>query len=165
MNIRPAGAGDMEAIAALYRPFVEASTITFEVDAPSAQEMTRRWQALIDGGYPYLVAVDVRGALLGYAYCGPFRTRAAYRFCSENSVYVAPDARRKGIGQALMEAITDRAQAAGLTQMLAVITDTQETAASVAFHEALGFYRVGTLEKAGFKFDRWLDVAILQKAL
>lgn len=165
MHLRPAEASDMAAIAALYKTFVDGSTITFETDAPDDAEMVRRWRALVDGGYPYLVAIDKAGTLQGYAYCGPFRTRAAYRFCAENSVYIAPGARRGGLGRALMEEILTQSASAGITQVLAVITDTQETAASLAFHEALGFRRVGTLEKVGHKFDQWLDVALLQRSL
>lgn len=165
MELRPAQAGDMAAIAALYGPFVETSTITFETAAPDADEMTRRWRALVGAGYPYLVAVDEAGTLQGYAYCGPFRSREAYRFCAESSVYIAQGARRTGLGALLMEQIMEEAAAKGIAQVLAVITDTQDTVASLAFHEALGFRRVGTLERIGRKFDQWLDVALLQRSL
>jgi phosphinothricin acetyltransferase len=165
MHMRLANAGDMAAIAALYRPFVLTSTVTFELEAPDAAEMQRRWKALVDAGYPYYAALNDQEELLGFAYCGPFRSRPAYRYCCENSVYIAPQARRRGLAGALMEQIIADAQASGMTQMLAVITDTNETAASLAFHESLGFKRVGTLEKAGFKFERWLDVALLQRSL
>lgn len=163
--MRLANAGDMAAIADLYRPFVLTSTVTFELEAPDAAEMQRRWQSLVDAGYPYYAALNDQEELLGFAYCGPFRSRPAYRYCCENSVYIAPQARRRGLANALMEQILADAQASGMTQMLAVVTDTNETAASLAFHESLGFKRVGTLEKAGFKFDRWLDVALLQRSL
>lgn len=165
MNLRPAIAADMAAVTALYAPFVQTSTITFELEPPSIEEMTRRWQALVTAGYPYWVAVDGVGMLLGYAYCGPFRSRLAYKHCAENSVYVVPGNRRAGLGRILMETIIAQATAQGINQMLAVITDTHDTLASLAFHEAIGFKRVGTLEKVGFKFERWLDVALLQRSL
>lgn len=162
--IRPAGLADMAAIAAIYGPLVETSVITFETDPPSAEEMARRWQDLEAGGFPYLVA-ETGGHVHGYAYAGPFRTRAAYRYCVENSVYIAQGAQRGGLGAALMAALVDACQAKGFTQMLAIVTDAPDTAYSLAFHQAIGFEKVGKLSKAGFKFRRWLDVAVLQRPL
>lgn len=163
--IRPARAEDMPAIAAIYAPLVESSMITFEVDPPGAAQMQQRWQTLVDDGYDYLVAQTDGGAVQGYAYSAPFRTRAAYRYCVENSVYVRSDAQRAGVGMALMQALIAASQARGFTQMIAVVTDASDTAHSLAFHEKLGFERVGTLRKAGFKKRRWLDVTLLQRPL
>lgn len=155
----------MAQIAAIYAPLVETSVITFELDVPDAADMTRRWRALVEGGYAYLVALDDGGSVSGYAYCGAFRTRAAYRHCVETSVYVHPKAQGSGVGKALMEALMSASKASGFTQMIAVVTDAPETQYSLAFHAALGFETVGTLTKAGRKFDRWLDVTLLQKPL
>ncbi|MEM6834784.1 MAG: N-acetyltransferase family protein [Pseudomonadota bacterium] len=162
--IRPAQEADMPAIAALYAPLVSSSVVTFELEPPSPEDMTARWQNLVQAGYPYLVAYEGT-EFRGFAYCGPFRSREAYRFITENSVYLAPSAQSKGLGKALMEGVIAGARRKGCTQMLAVITDVPECAASLAFHAALGFERVGTLRSAGYKFDRWLDVALLQRVL
>ncbi|MEO0410763.1 MAG: N-acetyltransferase family protein [Pseudomonadota bacterium] len=163
--IGPARAEDMPAITDIYAPLVETSVITFEIDPPDAAEMTRRWHALVDAGYDFLVAHDDDGIVQGYAYSGPFRSRAAYRYSVENSVYIHPKAQRKGRGVALMDTLITASQARGFAQMIAVVTDTPDTAYSLAFHDKLGFERAGTLHKAGFKFRQWLDVTFLQRPL
>ena len=115
------------------------------------------------GGFAWLVARDASG-ILGYGYYGPFRTRAAYRYTVEDSVYIRDGVRGQGVGKALVKALLDRAQAQGFKQMLALIGDSENTA-SIGVHASLGFHHCGTMRKAGQKFDRWLDVVIMQKEL
>jgi phosphinothricin acetyltransferase len=120
-------------------------------------------QALLDGKFPYLVA-EIDGTLAGYAYAALYRTRPAYRFTVENSVYVAPDRHRRGLGAALLNALVEAATARGFRQMIAVIGDSRQ-AASIGLHLACGFHHVGNLEHVGFKHGRWLDTVLMQRGL
>lgn len=158
--IRTVRAEDMPEIAAIYADAVLNDTASFELEAPNAAEMERRWQSLGDA-YPYLV-MERDGVVVGYAYAGPFRTRPAYRMTCENSIYVAPQAKRTGVGRALMTALIEECAKRGYKQMIAGVSGGP---ASIALHEALGFRVVGTFESVGFKFDRWCDVVMLQRAL
>ena len=117
-----------------------------------------------EGSFPYLVAED-GGAIAGYAYAGPFRPRPAYRFILEDSVYVAPHAKGRGIGRALMQRLIAEAQSLGFRQIIAVIGDGRPDSASVRLHEALGFRHSGRLEGSGYKHGRWLDTVFMQLAL
>jgi L-amino acid N-acyltransferase YncA len=161
--IRPCEAGDIAAITAIYRHAVATGTASFETEPPDAAEMTRRFTALMAGRHPYLVA-ERAGAIAGYAYAGPYRARPAYGATVENSVYVAPDQHRRGIGRALLAALIDAATLAGFRQMVAVIGDSAN-AASIGLHAALGFAPVGTLRAVGWKHGRWLDTVLMQRAL
>jgi phosphinothricin acetyltransferase len=125
--------------------------------------MGRRFAQLREGGFPYLVA-EGAGEVVGYAYAGPYRTRPAYRFTVEDSIYIAPDHQRRGIGRALLDTLISQAQARGFSQMIAVIGDSDQPA-SIGLHTAAGFRMVGTFEAIGFKFDRWLDTVLMQRAL
>jgi phosphinothricin acetyltransferase len=118
---------------------------------------------LFDGDFPYLAA-EMDGALVGYAYAGAYRARPAYRFSVENSVYVASEMQGRGIGRTLLEALIVAAEGRGFRQMIAVIGDSAN-APSVGLHRALGFRMIGTIESVGFKFDRWLDTVLMQRAL
>ena len=138
-------------------------TASFELDPPDEAEMARRQRALLDAGYPYLVA-EADGSVLGYAYAGPYRARPAYRFSVENSVYVAPQAHRRGTGRALLARLITESEARGYRLMIAVIGDSAQVA-SIALHRALGFKLVGAFEGVGYKFDRWLDTVLMQRAL
>jgi len=157
LSIRPVEARDNAAITHIYAHAVRHGTASFEA------EMARRQAALAAGGYPFLVA-ELAGAVAGYAYAGPYRTRPAYRFTVEDSIYVAPQAQRGGIGRALLERLLDDAQARGFRQMIAVIGDSAQTP-SIALHRACAFRLIGTFEAVGFKFDRWLDSVLMQRAL
>jgi L-amino acid N-acyltransferase YncA len=162
--IRPATLADIPAITAIYAHAVRHGTASFELEPPDATEMQRRMTALIDGGFPYLAA-DQDGVLAGYAYAGLYRTRPAYRFSLEDSIYVAPDHHRCGIGRRLLEALLEESAQRGFRQMIAVIGDSPTQIGSVALHRAAGFDMVGTLQGAGFKFGRWLDTVLMQRAL
>jgi L-amino acid N-acyltransferase YncA len=161
--LRPSLPQDVTAITAVYADAVQHGTGTFELDAPDAAEMGRRREDVIGKGLPWLVA-ESGGRVLGYAYANHFRPRPAYRFCLEDSIYLHPEARGRGIGRLLLAELLARCEALGARQMLAVIGDAAN-GGSVGMHLALGFERTGVLKAAGWKFDRWLDVVLMQRAL
>jgi phosphinothricin acetyltransferase len=164
LSIRPAQLSDCGAIARIYAPAVTHGTTSFELDAPDEAEMARRMGALTEKGFPYLVA-ELDNLVAGYAYAGPYRARPAYRFTVENSIYVAPDVQRRGVGRALLEALIEASVERGYRQMLAVIGDSPNQPGSIALHRACGFGVVGRLPDVGFKFDRWLDSLLMQREL
>ncbi|BAF86956.1 GCN5-related N-acetyltransferase [Azorhizobium caulinodans ORS 571] len=164
MLLRPATLADVPAIADIYDDAVRTGTASFELDPPGVGEMTRRFDALMAGDYPYLVAVDTDETLLGYAYAGAFRPRIAYRFTVENSIYVAPGAQRRGVGKALLTALVRECEARGFRQMVAVIGDSAN-AGSIGVHRACGFRDVGIIKSSGLKFGRWLDTVLMQRDL
>jgi len=161
--LRPAASGDIAAITRIYADAVAHGTASFEIEPPDAAEMARRHQALLAGGYPYLVA-EVSGAIAGYAYAGAYRARPAYRWCVEDSVYVAPDYHRRGIGRLLLARLVEECEQRGFRQMIAVIGDSTQTP-SIALHAAAGFDMIGTLRSVGFKHGHWLDTPLMQRAL
>lgn len=161
--IRPSTEADLSAIAAIYGDSVDTGTGTFELEAPGEAEMARRRDDVLSKGLPWLVA-EVGGKVLGYAYANHFRPRLAYRFCVEDSIYLHRDARGRGLGTLLLAELMARCEAAGARQMLAVIGDSAN-AGSIGVHRRLGFQHVGTMKSVGWKFDRWLDVVIMQRAL
>ena len=161
--IRPSQDRDVAAITAIYRHHVLHGTGTFEIDPPSEADMASRRADVLAKGLPYLVAED-NGQVLGFAYCNWFKPRPAYRFSAEDSIYVAPGTHRKGIGRALLGELCQQAQAAGVRKMLAVIGDSAN-AGSIGVHRALGFSDVGVIRSCGWKFDRWLDVVLMEKTL
>jgi len=163
IELRHAEAADLTAIAAIYGHHVRHGLASFEVDPPSAQEMQARFEAIVNAGYPYLVAEE-GGRLIGYAYASSYRTRPAYRYSVEDSVYVAPDAIGRGIGKRLLRQLIDECAQRGFRQMLAVIGDSAN-APSIELHRACGFERVGLLTSIGFKFNRWVDSVLMQRAL
>jgi phosphinothricin acetyltransferase len=162
-HVRPATPADIPAITRIYAHAVRHGTASFELEPPDEAEMTRRQRALLDGGYPYLVA-EIDGSVAGYAYAGPYRTRPAYRFSVENSIYVAPQAHRRGIGRVLLDALIAECDMRGYRLMIAVIGDSAQ-APSIALHRAAGFKMVGAFEGVGYKFDRWLDSVLMQRPL
>lgn len=162
-RIRPVETGDIAAITRIYADAVLRATATFEIEPPDASEMERRQQALVSKGFPYFVA-EWAGAVAGYAYAGPYHPRAAYRWTVEDSIYVAPEFHRKGLGTLLMTGLVAHLEARGFRQMIAIIGDSAN-AASIALHTALGFRRIGTLQSVGFKHGRWLDSVVMQRRL
>jgi L-amino acid N-acyltransferase YncA len=161
--LRPAIAADLPAITAIYAHHVHTGLASFETEAPTLAEMTQRFAAITGGGYPYFVAEFDR-AVLGYAYANAYRTRPAYRFTVEDSIYIAPQAIGRGVGRTLLARLVAECEASGYRQMLAVIGDSANTA-SIALHRACGFTRKCTLDAVGFKFGRWVDSVIMQRAL
>ena len=163
ISIRAASPADIPAITQIYAHAVRHGTASFELEPPDEAEMAARLQALLKGRYPYLVA-ESGGAVVGYAYAGPYRARPAYRFSVENSVYVAPEAHRRGIGRVLLEALIADCETRGYRLMIAVIGDSAQ-APSIELHRAAGFKLVGAFEGVGYKFDRWLDTVLMQRPL
>lgn len=161
---REAEDGDAAAIAALYGHYVRTSAATFEEEAPGAQDMRQRVRAVQAAGLPWRIALDAEGALLAYAYASPYRTRSAYRYTLESSVYVRHDLARRGIGYLLMRQVIDRCASLGYRQMLAVIGDSANEG-SIRLHARLGFAMIGTHPAVGFKLGRWVDVVHMQLAL
>ena len=164
MQIRDARPGDLPAITEIYAHHVLHGTGTFEEDPPEQADVAARVRAVQEKGWPWLVAEDDGGAILGYAYVAQFRPRSAYRFAGEDSVYVRDDVRGQGVGKALVAELLVRAEAAGFRQMFAVIGDS-ENVGSIGLHASLGFRQVGVLKAAGVKFGRWVDVVFMQRAV
>jgi phosphinothricin acetyltransferase len=162
--IRPVEAADMAAVQAIYMHHVLHGFASFEETPPDPAELTRRWRAIVDAGLPYLCVPDEAGAILGYAYAGPYRPRSAYRFSVEDSVYVAPGAAGRGVGRALLGRLIDICTGLGKRQMIAVIGDSGN-AASIGLHRACGFELTGTFKSIGFKHGRWVDSVLMQRAL
>lgn len=161
--LRPSRATDLPAIGAIYGWHTEHGSGTFELAAPGLEEMARRRNDVLAKGLPWLVA-EQAGTVIGFAYANHFRPRLAYRFALEDSIYLSPDAQGRGVGRLLLAELVARSEALGARQMFAVIGDSAN-AASVGVHRSLGFTDVGTMRSAGWKFGRWLDVVILQRAL
>jgi phosphinothricin acetyltransferase len=163
LEIRPAVVADLPSITGIYADAVRVGTATFELVPPDLAEMTRRFQTLVDGGFPYLVAM-LEGSVAGYAYAGPYRPRPAYRFTVENSVYLQPAIHRRGIGYQLLKQLIAECEARGFRQMIAVIGDSAN-AASIGVHSRCGFQMIGTHPNVGLKFGRWLDTVMMQREL
>jgi L-amino acid N-acyltransferase YncA len=163
VSVRAANEADIPAITRIYAHAVRHGTASFEFEPPDEAEMTRRMRALLDAGYPYLVA-EVESTVRGYAYAGPYRARPAYRYTVENSVYIAPEAQRQGIGRALIDRLITESEARGYRLMIAVIGDSAQTP-SIELHRAAGFKLVGAFAAVGYKFDRWLDSVLMQRPL
>jgi phosphinothricin acetyltransferase len=163
LEIRPTTAADLPAVTAIYQHAVLYGTATFELIAPDLAEMTRRFDVLMDGGFPYFVA-SLEGHVIGYAYAGAYRPRPAYRFTVENSVYLEPAIHRRGIGMRLLLRLISESEARGYRQMIAVIGDSAN-AGSIGVHARCGFTMIGTHPNVGFKFGRWLDTVMMQRPL
>ena len=162
MLIRDATLSDMAAIQSIYAHHVLHGTGTFEVEAPDDAEMTQRYHRDLAADGAWLVTLNESG-VLAFAYYKPFGDQAAYRHTVENSVYVREDVRGQGVGRLLVAQLVATAEAAGFRQMIALIGDS-DNVGSIGMHASVGFQRVGVLRAAGHKFERWLDVVIMQKA-
>ena len=163
LEIRAATAADLPFVTEIYDHAVRYGTATFELIPPDLAEMTRRFVALTDGGFPYLVA-SLEERVVGYAYAGAYRPRPAYRFTVENSVYLLPSIHRRGIGLQLLQRLIAECEPRGYRQMIAVIGDSAN-AGSIGVHTRCGFQMIGTHPNVGFKFGRWLDTVMMQRAL
>jgi L-amino acid N-acyltransferase YncA len=163
VQVRPATPDDIAAIHAIYSHHVLKGLASFEEEPPSQADLSRRYDEVVRRGLPYLVA-DFAGTVAGYGYCTLYRTRSAYRYTLEDSVYVRPDAQGRGVGGTLLAELIGRCEALGYRQLIAVIGDSAN-APSIGLHEGQGFLRVGTLRSAGFKFGRWVDSVIMQRPL
>ena len=161
--IRPSSADDVAAMAAIYGDAVLTGTGSFETEAPAEAELARRRDEVLDKGLPWLVLQSTCG-VIGYAYATPFRPRQAYRYSLEDSVYLHRSARAQGLGRLLLAELLARCTALGARQMQAVIGDSANQG-SVALHRSLGFEAVGQFHHVGRKFERWLDIVLMQRAL
>ncbi|MBN8874648.1 MAG: N-acetyltransferase [Rhodospirillales bacterium] len=163
VTIRASTDEDLAAITAIYGHHVRHGTASFELDPPTLAEMTARRAAILAKGMPYLVAADGT-TVLGYTYAGPYRPRPAYADTVENSIYMRHDLTGRGVGRLLLTALVTACADLGLRQMVAVVGDSANQP-SIRLHERCGFRRVGTLTAVGWKFGRWLDSVMLQRAL
>jgi L-amino acid N-acyltransferase YncA len=162
--IRPSQASDTPSIAEIYAHYVRNSTATFESEPPDVRAIDRRRADVAARGLPWLVAEIENGIVAAYAYASPYRTREAYRFTVEDSIYLDPAYLGRGIGTTLLARLIERCEQAGARQMVAVIGGRENTA-SVRLHAKFGFRHVGVLEAVGFKFGRWVDTILMQRAL
>jgi len=163
VQVRTAAEGDIPAIHAIYAHHVANGLASFEEEPPSQAELLLRYRDVTGQGLPYLAA-EFGGELVGYGYCALYRTRSAYRYALEDSVYVRHDMHGRGVGSALLAELIRRCQGLGYRQLIAVIGDSAH-AASIGLHASLGFLRVGTLRSVGFKFGRWVDTVVMQRPL
>jgi L-amino acid N-acyltransferase YncA len=167
LMIRPSTDADLPAITAIYAHHVLTGTGTFEVDSPSLDDMRGRRADVLSKGLPWLVAVqndkDIE-KVVGYAYCNWFKPRPAYRYSAEDSIYLSPEVAGKGVGRNLLAELMAQAQRAGVRKLIAVIGDSAN-AGSIGVHKAAGFQHVGVLKSSGWKFDKWLDVVLMDKFL
>jgi L-amino acid N-acyltransferase YncA len=163
VQVRAATVEDVPAIHSIYSYHVLRGLASFEEAAPPLEEMRRRFDEVCSRRLPYLAA-DFGGVLAGYGYCAPYRSRSAYRYALEDSVYVRHGSEGRGVGSALLRALIERCEALGYRNIIAVIGDSAN-AASINLHASFGYLRVGTLRSAGFKFGRWVDSVLMQRPL
>jgi phosphinothricin acetyltransferase len=161
--IRPSRDADIPAIAEIYAHHVRHGFGSFETEPPEASEIARRRADVLGKDLPYLAA-ELDGAIVGYAYAGTYRPRAAYRDTVENSIYIHPDRVGRGIGRPLLTALVADREARDPRQMIAVIGDSGNQA-SIRPHAACGFRMIGVLESVGFKLGRWLDSVFMRRRL
>lgn len=162
-SIRPAQDGDLAAITEIYAYHVRHGTGTFETEPPSLADMQARRAEVLSRGLPYLV-LQQQGHVVGFAYCNWFKPRPAYRYSAEDSIYLRPDLSGQGLGRLLLTELVAQAQAVGVRKLLAVIGDSANHG-SIGVHRTLGFREVGVLRSCGWKFERWLDVVMMEKTL
>jgi L-amino acid N-acyltransferase YncA len=163
MLVRPAAPQDLPAIQSIYAHHVLHGLASFEEVAPPLDEIRRRFEAVTGDGLPYLVAEE-KGEVLGYGYCTLYRTRSAYRYTLEDSIYVKQGKQGKGIGKAVLAELIARCTALHYRQIIAVIGDSANVA-SIGVHASLGFVRAGNLRSTGYKFGRWVDSVLMQLPL
>lgn len=163
-TVREAVEQDLPDVREIYNHYVANSTVTFDESPWTLKALRTKYAKVRELGYPFLVAVSPNGVVLGFAYVYPWKDKAAYRFTVENSIYLGPASTGKGLGTALMGELLDRAKAAGVKEVIAVIAD-RGAEGSIALHERFGFETTGSMGRVGFKFGRWLGVVMMQKSL
>jgi phosphinothricin acetyltransferase len=163
-TIRDATMADMPDVREIYNHYVRNSTVTLDEQVMSLNAIKQKFQKATQKKMPFLVAESPRGVLLGFAYVYPWKEKATYRFTVEDSIYLGPAAAGKGLGKVLLGELIERSKAAGLKEMIAVMTD-KGAEASVQMHKNFGFKEIGHMGKVGFKFDRWVGSVLMQKSL
>jgi L-amino acid N-acyltransferase YncA len=163
VTVRPCEEKDIPSLTGIYAHHVLHGLASFEVEPPSESDMRQRRRDVVGKGFPYLAA-EYAGEIVGYAYASPYRLRPAYRYTAENSVYLHPEWTGKGVGGELLSALLSECEARGLRQIVAVIGNSANSA-SIRLHLRLGFVKVGTIRSAGYKFGRWVDSVLMQRAL
>lgn len=163
VKVRDAGQGDMDAIQAVYAHYVLNTVATFEETVPTLDEMMSRRSNVLAQGLPWLVA-EAGGAVVGFAYAAAYRSRPAYRFTVEDSIYVAQGYGAHGIGSALLDELIRRCEAGPWRQMVAVIGDSRNEAC-VKLHRNFGFASAGKFKAVGYKFGQWVDTVMMQRPL
>lgn len=161
-KIRRATENDAQELLDIYAPYITDTTITFENVIPSVADFKQRIRDISEK-FPYLVATDDNGKIVGYAYAHLYGPRAAYAWTVEASIYVDKDYKGHGLGTKLYQTLEDILKRQGVVNLMACITE--ENTNSIRFHEKFGYQKVGTFKKVGFKFNRWLDVIWMQKTL
>lgn len=161
IKIRPSTDADVGAMTAIYAHHVLHGTGTFEIAPPTEVDMAGRRTDVLSKGLPYLVLEDASG-VIGFAYCNWFKPRPAYRFSAEDSIYLAPAAAGRGLGRLLLKELMAQAERAGVRKLIAVIGDSANQG-SIGVHRSCGFYSVGVLSACGWKFERWLDVVLMER--
>jgi L-amino acid N-acyltransferase YncA len=159
-SIVPAEDAHLEGISSIYGHHVLHGLASFETEPPGLEEMRKRHAAVVSQGFPYIVGL-LDGEVVGYAYANLFRTRPAYRFMLEDSIYLRHDMGGRGYGKLLLTELIKRCEAIGIRQILAVIGDSGNLG-SIKLHAACGFTPVGTIKNSGFKFGRWVDTVLMQ---
>jgi len=162
-DVRACLESDIASITAIYAHHVRYGTASFETEPPAMEEMGRRRHDVLAKGMPYLIAVS-DSAVVGYAYAGPYRPRAAYRDTVENSIYIHPEFVGRGVGKRLLPRLLAECEASGFRQMVAVVGDSANLA-SIRLHQRYGFRTIGVFTSVGYKHGRWLDSVLLQRAL
>lgn len=162
--IRPSQDDDLAAITRIYAHHVLHGTGTFETTPPTETEMAQRRADVLGKRLPWLVLEDDDGAVIGYAYGNWFKPRPAYRFSVEDSIYLAPEAAGRGLGRLLLAELLAVLERSGIRKVMAVIGDSAN-AGSVGVHRALGFTEIGVVKACGWKFGRWLDIVLMEKAI
>ena len=163
IKIRPSTDIDVRAITSIYQHHVLHGTGTFEITPPSSEDMANRRQDVLSKNLPYLV-LEEDSVVIGFAYCNWFKPRPAYRFSAEDSIYLAPSVAGRGLGKLLLTELMAQAERAGIRKLIAVIGDSANLG-SIGVHQACGFKPVGVLSACGWKFERWLDVVLMERAL
>lgn len=167
--IRDATVNDIESLLSVYAPYVENTAVSFEYDVPAIDEFRSRFEK-ITKKYPYFLAEDSNGEVLGYTYYSEFKDREAYRYSVETTIYLAKEACGRGIGRKLYEVLEKAAKAQNITNMNACIAtcrteDEYLTNRSYYFHEKMGYKLVGTFHNSGYKFDKWYDMVWMEKSV
>lgn len=161
---RPVTDGDVAAVLDIYNHYIQTSTVTFDLDPWSSEDMAHKIHTVANLGMPFIVA-EREGDLVGYGYLSTWREKCAYETTMENTLYLRESARGAGIGRLLLDELMRRGREAGVREVIAVIANTADAAPSIRLHENAGFVRVGEMDRVGRKFDEWIGVVMMQKSL